>query len=54
MRSLQPDRDDMIVMNTWGDRGEISRITESFCLEQMKACANLGISHFQIDGDNDE
>lgn len=49
VRSLQPDRDDMIVMNTWGDRGEISRITESFCLEQMKACANLGISHFQID-----
>ncbi len=43
------DRDEMIVMNTWGDREDLERLTEDFCLEQMKACSELGITHFQID-----
>lgn len=49
IRHLIDNRDEMIVMNTWGDRDELERLTEDFCLEQMKACAQLGITHFQID-----
>lgn len=48
-RKVDPERDEMIVMNTWGDRAELSRLTEEFCFRQMEACAQLGISHFQID-----
>ncbi|MDD2475293.1 MAG: alpha-galactosidase [Dysgonamonadaceae bacterium] len=49
IRILQEDRDDMIVMNTWGDRGDLKRLTEDFCIEQMQACSRFGITHFQID-----
>ncbi|WP_286833969.1 alpha-galactosidase [Petrimonas sulfuriphila] len=48
-RKLLPERDEMIVMNTWGDRGSISRLTENFCKKQIEACARLGITHFQLD-----
>ena len=48
-RKLLEDRDEMIVMNTWGDRGDLKRLTEDFCIKQMQACSKLGISHFQID-----
>ena len=49
MRKLVEDRDEMIVMNTWGDRADLKRLTEDFCIAQMKACSELGITHFQID-----
>src|SRR5690606_15715673 len=42
-------QDDMITMNTWGDRGPLTRLTEDFCFQQIDACAQLGISHFQLD-----
>lgn len=48
-RKTDPARDEMIVMNTWGDRGDLSRLTEEFCIRQMEACARLGITHFQLD-----
>ncbi len=48
-RKTDPNRDDMIVMNTWGDRGDLTRLNESFCIRQMEACSKLGITHFQLD-----
>ncbi|MBF6627194.1 MAG: alpha-galactosidase [Proteiniphilum sp.] len=48
-RTFQKGRENMIVMNTWGDRGKLDRLTESFCKEQMKACSSIGITHFQLD-----
>ncbi|MGV8090535.1 MAG: hypothetical protein AB2L24_01540 [Mangrovibacterium sp.] len=49
IREQLPDRDEMIVMNTWGDRGSTSRLTEDFCKRQIEACAKMGITHFQLD-----
>jgi len=49
VRVLDPARDDMVLMNTWGDRGQDTRISESFCLAELEAGARLGISHFQLD-----
>ncbi len=48
-RRFNSQRDDMIVMNTWGDRNKDSKISETFCLENIEACNRLGITHFQID-----
>lgn len=48
-RKQDSRREEMIVMNTWGDRGSLSRLTEDFCFKQIDACAELGISHFQLD-----
>jgi alpha-galactosidase len=49
LRNYLPERDDMILMNTWGDRGQDSRISESFCLRELQKVHDLGITHFQID-----
>ena len=49
LRSHEPDRDDMIMMNTWGDRNRDARIGEVFVKEQVDACRRLGVSHLQID-----
>jgi len=49
VRTHLPGRDDMILMNTWGDRGQDSKISEAFCFAELEAGAKLGISHFQID-----
>ena len=44
-----PVRDEMVMMNTWGDRSQDSKVNEKFCLEEIEKAARLGISHFQID-----
>ncbi len=49
VRPLIPDRDEMIMLNTWGDRGQDTRVNEAFCLNELELAARLGISHFQID-----
>jgi alpha-galactosidase len=49
IRKHMPDRDEMVLMNTWGDRGQDSRINEEFALAELEAGAKLGISHFQLD-----
>ncbi|NQW99823.1 alpha-galactosidase, partial [bacterium] len=49
LRLHQPGRDEMVLMNTWGDRGQDSRIRESFAMAELEAGAKLGISHFQLD-----
>ena len=44
-----PERDDMVMMNTWGDRSQDSKVNEKFCLEELEKASRLGISLFQID-----
>ena len=49
VRTHIPERDDMIMMNTWGDRSLDSRVNEKFILAELDAATCLGIDHFQID-----
>lgn len=49
IRIHKPDRDEMIMMNTWGDRSKDSRLGEKFALAELEAGAKLGITHFQLD-----
>jgi len=49
IRIHEPGRDDMILMNTWGDRNQDKRVGEKFTLEEIRAAHRLGITHFQID-----
>lgn len=49
LRIHEPDRDEMVMMNTWGDRGQDTRLNEAFALAELEAGARLGISHFQLD-----
>lgn len=44
-----PERDEMIMMNTWGDRSQDAKVNEEFCLEEIGRAARLGVTHFQID-----
>lgn len=48
-RARRPDRDDMILANTWGDRGGAKRVTEEFLLAEVRAAARLGLTHVQVD-----
>jgi len=49
IRIHKPDRDEMVMMNTWGDRGEDKHICEKFAFAELEAGAKLGITHFQLD-----
>ena len=49
MRKLLPQRDEMVMMNTWGDRSQDSKVNEKFSLLEVEKAAELGVSHFQID-----
>ncbi len=49
IRIHRPDRDEMILMNTWGDRGQDTKVNEKFCMSELDAGARLGITHFQLD-----
>ena len=49
IRKILSDRDEMVMMNTWGDRSQDSKVNELFCLEEVEKAGKLGISHFQID-----
>lgn len=49
IRSLLPERDEMVMMNTWGDRSQDSKVNEKFSLIEVEKAAQLGITHFQID-----
>lgn len=48
-RILDPSRDEMVMMNTWGDRSQDAKVNESFCLAELDKAARLGITLFQID-----
>lgn len=49
IRKLLPQRDEMVMMNTWGDRSQDSKVNERFSLIEVERAAKLGITHFQID-----
>ncbi len=49
IRPLLPERDEMVMANTWGDRGQDTRVNEAFCMKEIELAAKMGISHFQID-----
>ncbi|MCM1452146.1 MAG: alpha-galactosidase [Clostridium sp.] len=49
LRRHLPERDEMVMMNTWGDRSQDAKVNERFCLEELELCGRLGISLFQID-----
>lgn len=49
IRSHKPVRDEMILLNTWGDRGQDTKIREAFALAELERAAQLGITHFQLD-----
>ena len=49
IRPLFKERDEMVMLNTWGDRGQDTRINESFCLNELELAAKLGITHFELD-----
>ena len=44
-----PGKYEMIMMNTWGDRGRDGKISEKFVLNELEKAKKLGITHFQID-----
>ncbi len=41
--------DEMVLMNTWGDRNKETKLSESFILAELQQAARLGITHYQID-----
>ena len=49
IRIQKVGRDEMILMNTWGDRGQDTRVREKFALAELEAGAKLGITHLQLD-----
>lgn len=49
VRPLLPERDEMVLLNTWGDRGQDTRVNEAFCLKELQLASRLGVTHFQID-----
>lgn len=49
IRPFLKDRDEMVMLNTWGDRGQDTRVNEAFCLKELELAAKLGVTHFQID-----
>ena len=49
IRVRKSGRDHMILLNTWGDRGQDTRIGEGFALAELEQAARLGVTHFQLD-----
>jgi len=48
-RALHDNRDEMILMNTWGDRSKDSRMNEAFIHKELESAARLGVTHLQLD-----
>ena len=48
-RRRLPGRDDMVLMNTWGDRNRDAALGEAFALAELERGHRLGITHFQLD-----
>ena len=49
IRKISQQRDEMIMMNTWGDRSQDAKVNEKFCMQELDYAAKLGVTHFQID-----
>lgn len=48
-RSFCPQRDDMILLNTWGDRSQDRKLSEPFILNELEHASRLGLTHLQLD-----
>ena len=48
-KPMLPEVDNMIMLNTWGDRGRDENINEAFILNEIRLGAKLGITHLQMD-----
>lgn len=48
-RGMRHQLDNMVMMNTWGDRSQDARIDEAFCLQELDRASRLGITVFQLD-----
>lgn len=49
LRRMEPKRDNMVMMNTWGDRARDGRLCEKFACAEIEAARDLGVTHFQLD-----
>ncbi len=49
LRSEHALGDEMVMLNTWGDRSQDAKIDEKFCLAELDRAARLGITVFQLD-----
>ena len=49
VRPHDSSRDDMIMVNTWGDRNMETALSESFAIAELEAAARLGATHLQLD-----
>jgi len=49
VRVHQRGRDHMLMLNTWGDRGQDTKVRETFALAELDRAAQLGLTHFQLD-----
>ena len=49
LRKMDAVRDNMVMMNTWGDRARDGRLCESFALREIAVARELGLTHFQLD-----
>ncbi len=49
IRPYLPERDGMILANTWGDRNKDGRMNEQFILKEIDRASQLGITHIQLD-----
>ena len=49
LRPYRPDRDGMLLSNTWGGGNRDSRICQDFLLREIEAGAKLGVDVIQVD-----
>lgn len=49
VRKYIPQRDDMIMSNTWGDRNTDTKLNEAFAFEEIRFGKKLGVTRFQLD-----
>lgn len=49
LREYKPERDGMLLSNTWGDRSRDARVTEAFLMQEIEAGARFGVDVVQVD-----
>lgn len=49
LRKMEGKRDNMVMLNTWGDRGQDKKVNEQFCKNEISLAEKIGVTHFQID-----
>ncbi|HKK19613.1 MAG TPA: alpha-galactosidase [Opitutales bacterium] len=49
LREYEPERDGMLLSNTWGDRSRDARVSEEFLMKEIEAGARFGVDVVQVD-----